>query len=63
MLVTPPNHRARRGQMMSFELREWRALAIGWAAAVAWAIGFGADWRMPMIAIGSAMIVWALWSD
>lgn len=47
---------------MDFELREWRALAIGWAAAICYGIGFGADWGVPAVAIASAMIVWAVWS-
>lgn len=48
---------------MSFELREWRALAIGWAAAVAYAIWFGVDLGVATTATGSAMIVWSVWSD
>lgn len=49
--------------MMSLELREWRALAIGWAAAIPYAFGYGADWHVPVIAIGVAMVTWAVWSD
>lgn len=49
--------------VMSFELREWRALAIGWAAAVAYAIGFGVDFGVATTATGSTLIVWAVWPD
>lgn len=47
--------------MMRFELREWRALAIGWAMALV-SISFGIGWHVPVVAIGSAMIIWAMWS-
>lgn len=46
---------------MGFELRDWRALAVGWAAALAVALTHGTDWIVPVVAIGSSMACWAIW--
>lgn len=45
---------------MSFEIREWRALAIGWAAALAYTMAYGLDWGTGTISIGVCMAVWIL---
>jgi hypothetical protein len=46
---------------MGFELRDWRALAIGWAAALAVAFTHGTDFIVPVVAIGVSVGCWALW--
>lgn len=47
---------------MNLELRDWRALAIGWAAAIVAAI-FGPVWLVPIVAIGVSMSCWAIWQS
>lgn len=46
---------------MGFEMREWRALAVGWALGCVVAIMFGVGWGMPLAATGAAMATWAIW--
>lgn len=46
---------------MGFELRDWRALAIGWAAALTVAILFGVTWWVPGTALSVAMAIWWFW--
>ena len=44
-----------------FGLREWRALALGWASALILAIFHGTDWTIPVIAISMSLVVWSNW--
>jgi hypothetical protein len=46
---------------MGFETRDWRALAMGWAAAVAVVLTHGKDFIVPVVAVAVSVACWALW--
>jgi hypothetical protein len=43
------------------EVREWRAIGLGWAAAIAMTPPFGIGWHLPVAAILTSIIVYSFW--
>lgn len=46
---------------MSLELKDWRALALGWAAAIVAVAYFGLTWPVPVIGIVVTVAMRTLW--
>lgn len=48
--------------MVNWEAREWRALAIGWLAALLYIVAFKQmDWATPCVAIGVTSMIYVNW--